>query len=193
MMTETRHVRLKRKPDSEESSRFRQAVVFLLVLGILLVAFMLAIRYVVAVRHDLNSSSTVQSEGLYLQLSMKKTSFAPGEPINIELSAKNVTDRTIKLNFENDLEFDLVVQNEMDLLFAQVPQAVWQYSSESEHFAKPKPHSLTIQPGQEIGFRARWSQHNFKGELVKPGRYCITGFLLAKDRMERLQLRGETK
>lgn len=192
-MTETRQVRLKRKADSDEPSKVRQVVTFGVVVVILLVGFMFAVRYVVSKRQDLTSSSNVQSEGLYLQLAMRKTSYNPGEPIDIDLTARNVTDKTIKLDFATDLEFELLVQSEMDLLFAQIPQNIWQYSSDSDHISKPKAHTLAILPGQEVTFRARWNQKNFKGEPVNPGRYCITGFLQAKNRTERLQLRGETK
>ena len=192
-MSETRQIRLKRKADDDEPTGIRQILTFGLILLILFVGFVFAVRYVVAKRQSLNSSIDTQSEGLYLKLSMKKTSFTPGEPIDLDLLARNLTEKEIKLEFDTDIEFDLVVQAEMDILVAQVPQNIWQYSSDTSHLPKAKPHSVIIPPGQEMGFRARWNQRNFKGQQVKAGRYIITGFLLAKNRNERLQLRGETK
>ena len=178
---------------ADEPSGARQFVTFGIVLVLLIIGFIFAIRYVVAKRQVLTASTDIQSQGLYLKLSMKKTSYAPGETIDIDLTARNLTDKEIKLEFDTDIEFDLIVQSEMDLLFAQVPQNIWQYSSDTEHIPKSKPHNVAIPAGLEMSFRARWGQRNFKNEMVKPGRYTITGYLLAKNRTERLQLRGETK
>lgn len=193
-MSETRQVRLKRRVEVDSGATdttFRQKATFAAVLILLLIGFMVGVRFFAA-QKDLSLTANVKSEGLFLQLSMPKTNYDPGEPINIQLLAKNISEKEVTLEFETDVEFDFIVQSEMDLMFAQVPTNVWQFSSDPEHLPHPKPHVVKIPPGKEKIFTATWNQKNFKGERVKPGRYIITGFLKAKNRDDKLQLRGET-
>jgi hypothetical protein len=111
----------------------------------------------------LNSSAELDSRGLYLKLSMKKSSYMGGEPVDVQLLVKNISEKDVVLNFDTNLEFDFTVQSELDLLFTQIPQNIWQYSSEPEHIPQPKAHSITISPGKEQVFRGTWGQQMFSG------------------------------
>jgi uncharacterized cupredoxin-like copper-binding protein len=167
---------------------------FGLALVAVIVLFILGVKWFAENRNKmLNSSSDLESRGLYLKLSMKKASYGTGEPIDVQLMVKNISDKDVVLNFENDLEFDFTVQSELDLLFTQIPQNIWQYSSEPEHIARPKAHSIVVAPGKEQTFRGTWHQQMFSGARVKPGRYIITGYLKSSNHAETLQLRGQTQ
>lgn len=193
-MAETRRVRLKRKASvsgggSEEPRKGVWLFATLVILAI--IAFFVVVRVMVARdQAKLNRTAGLESKGLYFTLEMARSQFAVGEPIDVTMSVRNVTSQPITLKFEVDQEFDFLVQKEMNLLFAQVPMNVWRFSS--EEVPKPDPHTITIAPGKVKTFSATWSQKDFKGETVKPGRYIITGYLNALDRKETLQLRGKT-
>lgn len=178
--------------DEDEANPMVQWTVFGIALALVVFGVMWGIRHFSDVKKGLNSSSTVESQGLLLRLSMKKTTYKPGERINVSLCARNVTPDPVKLDFDSSLEFDLIVQSELDLKFAQVPQNIWQYSANSGQVPIAKTHSITIEPGEERAFNAFWDQRDLKNKLVEPGRYVLTCYLLAKDRHERLQVRGET-
>ncbi|MBS2038368.1 hypothetical protein JST97_25520 [bacterium] len=192
---DARNVRLKRKVTAVEPlSPQQQMVRFGLALLAVLVLFVLGVKWFAENRQGaLNSSADLESHGLYLKLSMAKSAYGTSEPIDVVLQVKNISDKDTVLNFDTDLEFDFTVQSEMDLLFTQIPQNIWQYSSEPEHIPKAKAHSITIAPGKEHVFKGRWNQQMFSGAKVKPGRYIITGYLKSTNHSERLTLRGQTQ
>jgi len=191
---DARNVRLKRKVVAAEPlSPQQQMVRFGLALLAVIILFILGVKWFAENRNKmLNASADLESRGLYLKLSMKKDSYLGGEPIDVQLLVKNISDKDVTLQFDYDLEFDFTVQSEMDLLFTQIPQNIWQYSSEPEHIPRPKAHSITIAPGKEQVFRGTWNQQMFNGRKVKPGRYIITGYLKSSNYAETLQLRGQT-
>lgn len=191
---DSRNVRLKRKAgDGEDLPKEQQMLRFGIAVVALLILFMVGLKWFAdRSRRQLSSSADLESRGLYMKLSMAKSSYAAGEPIDVLLLVKNISDKNVTLNFEEDLEFDFTVQSELDLLFTQIPQNIWQYSSEPEHVPRPKKHSITIAPGKGQTFKGVWKQQNFSGARVKPGRYIITGYLKSSNYAERLQLRGQT-
>lgn len=194
MLTETKKVRLKRRVASDEPEPQSQAKFFVVCLVAVVILFLLALKFFVWRKQaNLNTTANLQSKGLFYKLEMPRTSYAKGEPIDIQLSVRNITSKPISLTFDQDLEFDFLVQSEVNLLFVQVPQDVWRLSADPEHLPKRKPHVITIPPGKEKIFRSTWTQEDYKGKAVEPGRYIISGQLNAKDRQEQLQLRGETK
>lgn len=191
---DARNVRLKRKSQLEPLTPQQQMVRFVLALIAILILFVVGVKWFAENRNrELKASSDIESRGLYLKLSMKKSSYGTGEPIDVQLLVKNISDKDVTLNFETTLEFDFTVQRELDLLFTQIPQNIWQFSSEPENAAKPKAHNVVIAPGKERVFRGTWKQQTFSGKAVKPGRYIITGYLKSSNHAETLQLRGQTQ
>lgn len=155
------------------------------------VGFIFGVRLGIARKEaNLSSSSDLNSKGLYYQLKMEKTEYEVGEPIGVQLSVTNVSSSPIVLNFKKNLEFDLTVRKEVDLLFAQVPKTVWRLS-EKESVYKDE-HVLRVDAGKTLTFKGTWDQTSRDGESVKPGRYQIIGNLLAENRDEALQIRGQT-
>ena len=189
---ETRKVRLKRRtPAQEPPNRAKAGWLFALLVVIAVVVFFMVINgFIAKEKEQLNNTADLESEGLYFALQMEKKSYKRGEPIKVQLSVRNITTSPITLDFTHELEFDFLVQREMNLLFAQVPMNVWRLTS-AKH-PQEDPHTITIPPGKMKIFSGEWDQTDAKGNLVDPGRYVITGFLNAKNRTETLQLRGKT-
>ena len=166
-------------------------VVFVLLLVLAVVGFIVGVRLGVARKDSkLVNSSDLTNKGLYYQLKMEKTEYDIGEPISVQLSVTNVTSRPIVLNFQKNLEFDLPVRKEVDLLFAQVPKTVWRLSE--KQMVYKDSHVLRVDAGKTLTFKGTWDQTNRDDEAVKPGRYQIIGNLLADNRDESLQIKGQT-
>ena len=159
----------------------------------LLVLFVVGVKWYAERKSGvLVNNAELDSRGLYLKLSMKKASYNAGEPIDIQLLVRNISDKDVPLHFDTNVEFDFTVQSELDLLFTQVPRSIWQHSSAPPNVPKPQVHTIHIAPGKEKVFRASWKQQTFGEAQVKPGRYIITGYLKSSNHAETLQLRGET-
>lgn len=186
----TRKVRLKRKEEPQKVTR-KGTVLFFLLLGLIVVGFVAGVRLGIA-RKDakLTGTSELKTRGLHYQLKMERTNYQLGEPIRIQLSVHNITSSPIALKFQKNLEFDLTVRKEVDLLFAQVPKVVWKLSESQMIYADP--HDSIVDPGQTLSFSGVWDQKDRDGKSVSPGNYQIIGNLLADDRSETLQLRGQT-
>ena len=166
-------------------------VVFVLLLVLAVVGFIVGVRLGVARKDSkLVNSSDLTNKGLYYQLKMEKTEYDIGEPISVQLSVTNVTSSPIVLNFQKNLEFDLTVRKEVDLLFAQVPKTVWRLSE--KQMVYKDNHVLRVDAGKTLTFKGTWDQTNRDEEAVKPGRYQIIGNLLADNREESLQIKGQT-
>ncbi|MEW6279584.1 MAG: BsuPI-related putative proteinase inhibitor [Candidatus Eremiobacterota bacterium] len=156
------------------------------------IAFMVILRHlVISKQNQLGVSAGHLTKDLYYKLQIDRATFSRGEPIRVQLSVKNISDKPVTLKFDTTLEFDFVIQRELNMLFVDVPLDVWKYSAKS--VPAPRPHVVTIPPGQEKVFTAMWDQRDSSGNPVKPGRYIITGTLNAVDRMESLRVRGETQ
>jgi Intracellular proteinase inhibitor len=187
----TRKVRLKKRSQGEKVTR-RGVFLFVGLLILAVVGFIVGVRLGVA-RKDANltRSSDLTTKGLYYQLKMEKTDYDVGEPITVQLSVTNVTSGPIVLNFKKNLEFDLTVRKEVDLMFAQVPKTVWKLSE--KQMVYKDTHVLRVDAGKTLTFKGLWDQKDREDKAVKPGRYQIIGNLLAENRSESLQLRGQTK
>lgn len=162
--------------------------------GIILLAvigFVVGVRWGVAAKDsDLVGSSQLKTRGLHYLLKMEKTTYALGEPIDVQLSVTNVTSAPITLVFAKNLEFEIWVRKEVDLLFAQVPKTMWRLS-EDQMVYKDR-HTVRIEPGKSITFSGTWDQIGRENKNVSPGQYQIIGSLLAEGRTESLQLQGKT-
>lgn len=187
----TRKVRLKKRAKQEVVTR-KGIFVFVALIVLAVVGFIVGVRFGIS-RKDaaLTKSSSMKSRGLHYQLQMEKTDYEVREPITVELSVTNVTPDPIVLNFKKNLEFDLTVRKEVDLIFAQVPKTVWKLSERESVMAEP--HTLRVDAGKTLTFKGTWDQTDRDKQYVAPGRYQIIANLLADDREDALQLRGETK
>jgi hypothetical protein len=192
-MAATQVAKLRRQSlEPSEETHARQSRAFWGCVLLLLLAFVVGVRFA-AQRLSLTNQAVARSDGLYYSLSMKKKIYRPGERIEIQLLVSNVSSESIKLHFENSVEYDILIQKDEDILIAKVPQTVWQFSRNSGVINVFKPHTIEILAGQTHKFTAVWPQKDYANNEVSPGRYDIVGTLLAKDRNEQLKLRGSTK
>lgn len=188
----TRKVRLKKRNQQTEQVSRKGIFIFVGLLVLAVIGFIVGVRLGVERKNaHLSNTSDLTTKGLYYQLQMEKTDYDVGEPIVVQLSVTNVTSKPIVLNFKRNLEFDLTVRKEVDLIFAQVPKTVWKLSE--KQMVYKDPHVLRVDAGKTLTFKGTWNQKNRDDNPVSPGRYQIIGNLLAQDREDALQIRGQTK
>lgn len=170
---EKRQVRLRRRVVRDRKGELR---LFAVLLALVFIAFIVVLRYLVTMTAPpLADSDAAQTEDLYFTLRMDARDYARGQPIGLQLSVRNTSGHPVSLSFDSDQEFDFVVQRELNLLFVRIPLEVWRYSGSKA--PRKRPHTLTIMPGDEKIFRAKWNQVDGSGRQVKPGRYVISGYV----------------
>lgn len=170
----------------------REIVLFSIALVVIGVAFFAVLNYFVSLQHPPTSSAELTVGPLQYSLVMPRTRYSEGSPIPLKMSIRNVTPRNVTLSFDQDLEFDFIVQKDVNLIFARVPLDIWRYSV--KHGSEHKPHERVLKPGQARTFEATWEQTSSKGEPVGPGRYLITGVVnMAGGEHQSLQIRGNTE
>lgn len=170
---EKRQVRLRRRVVRDRKGELR---LFAVLLALVFLGFIVVLRYLVTMTAPpLADSDAAQTEDLYFALRMDARDYARGQPIGLQLSVRNTSGHPVSMSFDTDQEFDFVVQRELNLLFVRIPLEVWRHSGNK--VARKQPHSLTIMPGEEKIFRAKWNQVDGSGRQVKPGRYVISGYV----------------
>lgn len=170
---EKRQVRLRRRVVRDRKGELR---LFAVLLALVFLGFIVVLRYLVTMTAPpLADSDAAQTEDLYFTLRMDSRDYARGQPIGLQLSVRNTSGHPVSMSFDTDQEFDFVVQRELNLLFVRIPLEVWRYSGNK--VARKRPHALTIMPGEEKIFRAKWNQVDGSGRQVKPGRYVISGYV----------------
>lgn len=170
---EKRQVRLRRRVVRDRKGELR---LFAVLLALVFLGFIVVLRYLVTMTAPpLADSDAAQTEDLYFTLRMDARDYARGQPIGLQLSVRNTSGHPVSMSFDTDQEFDFVVQRELNLLFVRIPLEVWRHSGDK--VARKRPHTLTIMPGEEKIFRAKWNQVDGSGRQVKPGRYVISGYV----------------
>lgn len=108
----------------------------------------------------------VEGPGVELELSLDKEVYARGEPVQMELVVRNRGPVSVTFEFSDSQRYDFFVAREDGRL-------VWSWSYDKA-FAQVLG-SLTLGPGEERRYRARWEQRDTEGRLVPPGRYWVEG------------------
>jgi hypothetical protein len=178
-------VKLKKRGQKQSPEVFP----FLIIALLLLFVFIICLRYLISLR--LKSEASLDLKGIRYTLKMKKTVFQVGEDIALKLEIKNTTSRKLVLNFNNNLEYDFIVQRDISWGVLNIPLDIWKYSANV--VVKPHPHSLCLLPQEKKVYCAVWNQMDHNGKLVKPGRYVITGIVTAEGIKAELQIRGRTR
>lgn len=187
----TRKVRLKKRSKPEKVTR-RGIVLFVGLISLFVVCFVFGLRIGIEKKDAaLSQNSDLESRGLYYQLEMDKTDYEKGEPISVKLSVANISPKPVVLSFQKNLEFELIVRKEVDLVVAQLPQVVWKRSD--DYPIINEFHTIRIDAGRTMEFEGVWDQTNRQDKAVEAGHYQIIGRLLADNRSESLQIRGEMK
>jgi hypothetical protein len=105
-----------------------------------------------------------------LTVSVEKTVYSVGEPVNVTLSITNVSKQTVDFT-HSGMDFDFVVTNDTDNAVYQ-----WSIGRAFPMFAMIEP----LQPGENVTATYTWPQicntnQSTAGTLVSPGTYYIVG------------------
>jgi Intracellular proteinase inhibitor len=166
----------------------KQLLTFAVTLVVIVGAFFAILNHFVALQQPPTSSAEHTVGPLRYSLDMPRSDFRENEDVVVRLTVKNTGASDIKLVFTHELEFDLIVQKEVNLIFATVPLDLWIYSSCHQNL--PKAHVVTLRSRESKSYEARWPQVNSKGDKVSPGRYTLTGILDLDGHRQALTLRG---
>lgn len=167
----------------------KEAITFGVLLLVAIGLFFAVLNY--RTRQRYSASAETVSGSLHYSLGMPATSYAEGQPIPIQLTVQNISNQSVVLKFDQELEFDVIVKHDMNLLFATVPFDVWKYSA-SHPGAVSKPHERVLKPGTTLTYKIEWPQVDASNQKVAEGRYIIVGVLNQAGSKTLLELSGGT-
>ncbi len=166
----------------------KEILTFVLLLLLVVVAFFVSIKYYVAYKEPLIKSAHEKTNTLLYGIRMGKTRYAKGEPIELILEVRNISNKPVMLKFDESLEYDFIVKKEKNFFFVKVPMVVWRYSGTVG--SRKEKHTVTLQPQEVRQYKAIWDQKDFNGKQVTSGTYIITGIVNTAGHSTELQLRG---
>lgn len=169
----------------------KEVFFFFALILVVLVAFIGIVRYMAVRSSPLKTKADTEVKDLHFSLKMDNAVYRSDEAVMLKLGVRNAGDKPVVIDFPSSLESDFVVERERDFFFFKVPFEVWRYSAQGGDM--DNPHKITIKPGEEKIFQAKWNQTDFNGKQVQPGKYRITGIMNTKNFRITLQLRGETE
>ncbi len=170
----------------------RELFLFFLILFTMIIGSIYLIRYKISTEKPFIASSTKQLG--YLDFKMEfdtKGSYREGQPVNMKMFLKNISDKQLEITFPYSVEVDFLVFREDDWIFFKVPTLVWSYAIAQKSYEKP--HTLTLKPGETKVFAAEWPQEMQDGSPAKPGNYNIIGKIHTTDFSISLSLRGKSE
>jgi len=128
-----------------------QAVWLGLVIGILAVAA--GAQPVIVERTD---------GALRLEASLSQRAFAPGEPVEVTVVGRNVSNGPLGIVFTSGQRLDLIVRRPRG-------DEVWRWSHDKAFTQAIQ--NLLLRPQETIMFRVAWDQRDLQGRRVDPGTY----------------------
>ena len=112
--------------------------------------------------------------GLRLVLKVEGRNFPIGEPIKIELKLKNASKEPVTITFPTSQRFDLVVSDTEG-------KEVWRWSHGKVFLQVIQ--EVTLEPGEELEFKATWDQRDNEGRQVPSGAYVMVGELTGEPKV----------
>ncbi|MCE1248705.1 MAG: BsuPI-related putative proteinase inhibitor [Firmicutes bacterium] len=179
-------IKLKRNIRVDKKKTYIRFAFFLL---LIIAAFVVGLNYFIIANEPLTKSARLKIRSLLFTMRMKETSYQIGQPIEIELEARNISYKPVTLKFDENLEYDFSVLKEKNFIFARIPMTIWRFSA--NRGAEHKPHTVTLQPQEVLTYSAAWDQKDYTGKQVSPGRYIITGTINLAGQSAELQMRGK--
>jgi uncharacterized protein (DUF58 family) len=107
---------------------------------------------------------------LRLELSLSKSSFIVGEPVEATLTLRHGGENPTRLQFTSGQRFDVLVRRGGTL--------VWRWSDDKAFVQVIQ--DLTLRAGETLTFKAVWSQQDLQGRRAAPGGYEIVGLFLGR-------------
>jgi len=165
--------------------------IFIIVMAIIFIIFVVVMNILSNYYQPADTSMSLSTEKIEFTLETEKNQFKSGEPVNIKLDVKNITEDDLTLEFETTNHCEFTIRREMNFVFFTHGLDVWRSSYNQKY--EDEENKIILKPGQSKTFKTTWKQINSKGELVKPGRYSISVALLTKTKQPLLQLKMKTK
>lgn len=162
---------------------------FVVLLVLVIIGFVFAIRFFLKMEEPLNKTARLKTRSLLFTMRMQDTRYSIGEPIHLLLEVRNISPKPIMLKFNESLEYDFLVQKEVNLLFVRIPMSVWRFSAAQA--VSKKKHTITLQPQEVKVFKAVWHQKDFRNRQVGTGLYIIKGTINIAGKNTELQMRGK--
>lgn len=178
-------VTLKRKSQNKGLQIFS----FCLLIVLIFIVFIISLRYLISL--SARSEAKCDLEGIRYTLKISKPVFQVGENIPLKLEIRNLSPQRRELKFRTSLEFDFIVQKNINWAVLNLPMDIWRYSANV--VVQPRHHSLFLEPLERKIYAAVWDQKDHNHKLVLPGRYVITGIVSAEGKKTELQIWGRTK
>ncbi len=167
----------------------KEIATFVVLLILVIIGFIFSVRYFLKMEEPLNKTAKLKTRSLLFTMRMADTHYNIGEPIQLILEVRNISPKPIMLKFNESLEYDFLVQKEVNLLFVRIPMSVWRFSAGQA--VSKKKHTITLQPQEVKTFKAVWNQKDFRKHQVSTGLYIINGTINIAGKNTELQMRGK--
>ncbi|MGH7909209.1 MAG: BsuPI-related putative proteinase inhibitor [Thermodesulfobacteriota bacterium] len=115
-------------------------------------------------------SSFEQTEGIKVELKLKKPSYKLKEPIIMTLTVTNKSKETFHYSFRSSQVYDFVVKEDN--------KEIWRWSTDKV-FAQVII-EFTLAPGKSESFEESWEQVDNEGKNVSAGKYQVIGILATR-------------
>jgi hypothetical protein len=100
--------------------------------------------------------------GLRVEASLIQRVFAPGEPVEVAVVARNLSAAPLGLVFNSGQRVDLIVRRPRG-------DEVWRWSHDKAFTQAIQ--TLLLRPQESLGLRVAWDQRDLQGRRVDPGTY----------------------
>ncbi|MGD0978862.1 MAG: hypothetical protein ABR962_06935 [Candidatus Bathyarchaeia archaeon] len=165
----------------------RKLVLFSMLIALLGIGIVYAVEYEFKPSFFPPSPTIAQgvneSEGLGLTMTLQKTNYGLGEPINTTLTITNVSNQTNTFTLGPYKDFDFQVYNDTHI-YNGTNGVIYQYSDFWVGKAIPYIETLeTLEPGESLSENLVWMQTypvpigGSEGVPVSPGTYYIVGLI----------------
>jgi len=109
------------------------------------------------------------ASGLELRVEVPNQRFNLNDEVPVRFVIRNRSDRELTIPFRTGQRFDVEVLQENQL--------IWNWSAGRSFPQAAAP--VTLQPGEEVSYNARWKMQRTNGRNLSPGRYTLRATLMA--------------
>lgn len=166
-----------------EKNPLKEVAVFIFLIVIILAVFILTVRAFIQNEQKKPFLTQNQKQLDYLSfelyLPQKQHEVEDGQPVEVSMVVKNISDKPIELNFPYSIEVDFLAYRLDNLILFRLPSLVWCYSIEQK--STKKPHSVILKPNEARVFSAKWNKKTQSGVDIKAGEYKIVGKMITED------------
>jgi len=107
-----------------------------------------------------------EEEGFRYLLATNEKRYFRGQPVRITFRKRNITDRSVTLEYSSSQLFDFYVSNENG-------REIWRWSEDKAFL--PVIREMVIAPGESETIDIVWNQRNKSGNLVNPQTFTLWG------------------